>query len=163
MAERVVDLVISNNFEGLDLKNCFTEKISLVPSGFENYGEVKAYHSFIAERVQKLGLNGMYANYLVSNYGKQADWILNDVKGGDAERELAMAELRFTFQHEMAMKPLDFIVRRTGILYFYKNRIAHIKEAVLSEFQHQFGWGAEKMQFEIESVETAIRDVTNFR
>jgi glycerol-3-phosphate dehydrogenase len=163
MAERVVDLVISKTFEGLNLKNCFTDKISLVPSGFENYGEVKSYRSFISERVQALGLNGTYANYLIGNYGKQTDLILNDMKGGDPERELALAELRFTFQHEMAMKPLDFIVRRTGILYFYKNRIPHIKEAVLNEFQRRFGWSAERMQLEIETVETAIREVTNFK
>jgi len=117
----------------------------------------------ISGRVQELGLNGMYANYLVSNYGKQTDLILNDVKKGDPDRELALAELRFAFQHEMAMKPLDFIVRRTGILYFYKNRIHHIKEAVLNEFQHQFGWSAEKMQFEVNIVEAAIREVTHFR
>ena len=163
MAERVVDLVIANTFEGRDLKNCFTDKISLVASGFENYSEVKSYRSFISERVQKLGLNGVYANYLVGNYGKQTDLILNDIKDGDAEWELALAELRFTFQYEMAMKPLDFIVRRTGILYFYKNRIAHIKEAVLSEFQRQFGWSTERMQFEMENLETAIREVTNFK
>jgi len=60
------------------------------------------------------------------------------------------------------MKPLDFIVRRTGILYFYKNRIHLIKEAVLSEFQRQFGWSAEKMQFEGKIVEAAIREVTHF-
>lgn len=163
MAERVVDLAISNTFEGLNLKNCFTDKISLVTSGFENYDEVKSYRSFILERVQKLGLNGLYANYLVSNYGKQTDLILNDMKGGDAERELALAELRFTFQHEMAMKPLDFIVRRTGILYFYKNRIAHIKETVLNEFRGHFGWSTERMQFETKNLETAILEVTNFR
>jgi len=162
MAERVVDLVITNAFEDRVLKNCFTDNINLVASGFANYREVQAYRMLISGRVLELGLNGMYANYLVSNYGKQTDWILNDVKGGDAERELAMAELRFTFQHEMAMKPLDFIVRRTGILYFYKNRIHHIKEAVLNEFQRRYGWSAEKMQFEVKIVEAAIREVTHF-
>src|SRR6267142_4212262 len=161
MAERVVDLVISNTFEGLNLKNCFTNKINLVASGFENYAEVKSYRSFISERVQKLGLNAIYANYLVSNYGKQTDLILNDLRNGDADRELALAELRFTFQHEMAMKPLDFIVRRTGILYFYKNRLAHIKVAVLNEFQRYFRWSTERLQFESETLEMAIQGVTN--
>ena len=163
MAERVVDLVIANTFEGLDLKNCFTDKIRLVASGFENYTEVKSYRAYIAERVQKLGLNAIYANYLVSNYGKQTDLILNDLRNGDADRELALAELRFTFQHEMAMKPLDFIVRRTGILYFYKNRLAHIKVAVLNEFQRYFRWSTERLQFESETLEMAIQGVTNFR
>ncbi len=163
MAERVVDLVISNTFKNRDLKNCFTDKIGLVASGFDNYGEVKPYTLSVSERLQKLGLNGSYANYLVSNYGKQTDLILDDMKGGEAERELALAELRFAFQHEMVMKPLDFIVRRTGILYFYKDRLPHIKEAVLIEFKRHFGWSTERMQVEIEDVETAIQEVTNFR
>jgi len=162
MAERVVDLVITNAFEDRVLKNCFTDNINLVASGFANYREVQAYRMLISGRVLELGLNGMYANYLVSNYGKQTDLILNDVKKGDPELELALAELRFAFQHEMAMKPLDFIVRRTGILYFYKNRIHHIKEAVLNEFQRRYGWSAEKMQFEVKIVEAAIREVTHF-
>jgi glycerol-3-phosphate dehydrogenase len=163
MAERVVDLVVATTFESLDLKNCFTEKISLVASGFENDREVKSYCALISGRIQKFGLNVVYANYLVSNYGKQADLILNDLKTGDMERELALAELRFTVQHEMAVKPLDFIVRRTGILYFYKNRIAHIKQAVLGEFQHLFGWSTERMQLEMLTLEAAIREVTNFK
>jgi len=163
MAERVVDLVITNAFDDRVLKNCFTDNINLVASGFANYSEVQSYRMLISGRVQELGLNGMYANYLVGNYGKQTDLILNDVKKGDPERELALAELRFAFQHEMAMKPLDFIVRRTGILYFYKNRMHNIKEAVLNEFQHQFGWSTEKMQFEGKIVDAAIREVTHFR
>jgi glycerol-3-phosphate dehydrogenase len=163
MAERVVDLVISTTFGDLDLKNCFTDKISLVTSGFENYSEVESYQSVISERVQRVGLNGIYTRYLVANYGKQADLILNDLQTGDPDLELALAELRFSFQYEMAMKPLDFIVRRTGILYFYKNRIANIKEAVLREFQHRFGWSPERMQFETQNVDTAIQEVTNFR
>jgi glycerol-3-phosphate dehydrogenase len=163
MAERVVDLVITNTFNDRELKNCFTDNINLVATGFGNYSEVQAYRLLIGGRVQELGLNVIYANYLVSNYGKQTDLILNDVRKGDPELELALAELRFAFQYEMAMKPLDFIVRRTGILYFYKNRIHHIKEAILSEFKHQFGWSTENMQFEVEKVETAIREVTHFK
>jgi len=104
MAERVVDLVITNAFDDRVLKNCFTDNINLVASGFANYSEVQSYRMLISARVQELGLNGMYANYLVGNYGKQADLILNDVKKGDPEQELALAELRFAFQHEMAMK-----------------------------------------------------------
>src|SRR6185295_858489 len=103
------------------------------------------------------------ANYLVSNYGKQTDLILDDLKSGDAEQELALAELRFTVRHEMAVKPLDFFVRRTGILYFYKNRLAPVKECVMTEFQQLFGWSAERRELEMQSLETAIRKVTSFK
>jgi glycerol-3-phosphate dehydrogenase len=163
MAERVVDLVVATTFEGMDLKDCFTEKIGLVSSGFENDREVTSYRSIISGRIQKFGLNVVYANYLVSNYGKQTDLILDDFKSGDAEQELALAELRFTVRHEMAVKPLDFIVRRTGILYFYKNRIATIKQVVMNEFQQLFGWSAERRELEMLNLEAAIRKVTSFK
>jgi glycerol-3-phosphate dehydrogenase len=163
MAERVVDLVIANAFEGRDLKQCHTERISLAAQGFDSYKEVKAYRALMAVRVQQLGLEDLYANYLVSNYGNQTEKILSDVQAGDARRELALAELRFGFQHEMVIKPLDFIVRRTGILYFYKNRIAHILEDLLHEFQRHFGWTQERMQTERQIVESAIAAVTRFK
>ena len=163
MAERIVDLVIERAFEDRDLKACFTDRINLLGSGFKNYDDVKSYRSFVLDQVRKIGLIDVYAYYLVSNFGKQTDLILNDIRAGDPEMELIKAGLRFTFRNELVVKPLDFFVRRTGMLYFYKNRIAKVKDAVLDEFQLQFGWSTERKHQEEENLEKAILEVTDFK
>ena len=163
MAERIVDLVIDKSFQDRSLKDCITDRIHLLGSGFKNYDEVRSYRSIVLDHIRKLGLPDVYAYYLVSNFGKQTDLILKDIKGGDPEMELFKAGLRFTFRNELVIKPLDFFVRRTGMLYFYKNRIAQVKDAVLGEFQEQFGWDAVKRNIEEENLEKAIIKVTDFK
>lgn len=162
MAERVVDLVIEKKFESIQLKKCYTHKIKLPGADFNDYEEVKYYRSLVLDQVRKIGLHDMYAYYLVSNFGKQTDMILKDVQPGVAEEELIRAGVRFALAQEMATNALDFFVRRTGMLYFYKTMIDAVKLPALQEFQKHLGWNQDQLNIERIKLETAIREVTKF-
>jgi glycerol-3-phosphate dehydrogenase len=162
MAERVVDLVINNSFGDRETDRCLTSLTPLVSSGFANDDEVKTYSASVRQRVMEQGLPDYITGYLVGNYGSQTDMILASMGNGESTEELTRAELRFTLQHEMVIKPMDFFVRRTGMLYFYKNRMESAKALVLNEFMQHFNWSHEQVEIEKEKLEIAIRDVTKF-
>ncbi len=163
MAERVLDQLIDRTFPERELEKCETHKIRLFGSDFKNYREVKQYIASIEALLKKNQLPDEYANYLVGNYGKQTDIILNDIQSGEADIELAKAELRFAIHHEMAVTPLDFFIRRTGMLYFDKPRMMRVSNAVLLEFKMLAGWDQIQYDIENKSVESSISGVTSFK
>ena len=164
MAERVVDLVIGKiDSNDSDFGKCTTDSIPLVELGFKNYDEVKIYILSVNERISKLGLDSFYADYLIGNYGRQTDLILNDIRPGQIEIELAKAELRFGITHELITLPEDFFIRRTGRLYFFKNSITKIEEGILSEFKTELGWTEGQLNSAKQQLTVEINSVTDFK
>ncbi len=164
MAERVVDLVIGKiDSNDSDFGKCTTDSIPLVELGFKNYDEVKIYILSVNERISKLGLDSFYADYLIGNYGRQTDLILNDIRPGQIEIELAKAELRFGITHELITLPEDFFIRRTGRLYFFKNSITKIEEGILSEFKTELGWTESQLNSAKQQLTIEINSVTDFK
>jgi glycerol-3-phosphate dehydrogenase len=164
MAERVVDLVIGRiNANSRDFKPCTTNSIPLVELTFKDYDEVKQYAHSVNERIDKLGLDSFYTDYLIGNYGKQTDSILEDIRPGQIEVELAKAELRYTIANELVAQPDDFFVRRTGRLYFFKDSIRKIEEAVLSEFKTELGWTENQLNEAKQQLAIEVDSIIDFR
>ncbi len=160
MAERAVDLVIKRTFNDRNLKGCHTAMVKLSGGEFRNAGEVVAYTKQLAIQLKEIGLEGT-ANYLVSNYGRQSNMILDHVKNmDDPETDLALAkaELWFCIHHEMVISPLDFFVRRTGMLFFNMNRLTSLKQPIIGEFKRYFEWSDEKMNEELKKLNQAIKE-----
>ena len=163
MAERVVDLVIDSHFDSDDFEECTTESIQLTITPFGNYDEVKAYIRTIEAKISAIGLESFYANYLIGNYGRQTEQILEDVQPGQTEIELAKAELRFGIANELITQPQDFFIRRTGRLYFFKNSLPVIQDEILNEFKKVFGWSDDRVIKEIEELQAELKQATAFQ
>jgi glycerol-3-phosphate dehydrogenase len=166
MAERVVNLVIKKHFASRQLKKCFTDKIKLTNSGFRNIKAVKVYQSYIAKQIQNLGLNDFFASYLVHNYGRQADEILALVRKQnekDADISLALAELDFSIHKEMVVTPMDFFLRRTGMLYFHINRMEKLKLIILKAFKAYHGWTEEVVVANSDIIDSEIQKAKYFK
>lgn len=162
MAERVVDLVIKKYFEEKPLKKCNTDKVKLSGAEFTNAKEVKEYTKRIETQLKPYGLD-YRANYLVSNYGRQTNLIVDKLakhSGAKDDLALAKAELWYSVNHEMVITPLDFFVRRTGMLFFDINRLKTILDPMLEEFRTTFGWNESKVKFEREAIDKAIVQAT---
>jgi glycerol-3-phosphate dehydrogenase len=162
MAERVLDQLIGRTFSERELGECETHKIRLFGSDFKNYQEVQLYSTSLEKRLLEFQLPPSYANYLVSNYGKQTELILDDLQPGDPDGELAKAELRFTIHHEMVVNPLDFFIRRTGMLYFDKNRMKKVRGVVEEELKRLCNWDLNQYERERLKVDQVISGVTIF-
>lgn len=127
MAERVTKLLSENIRvrEGKILPPCTTDSIYL--SGGKLNGD---FEDFVKDKITegiKLGLNHNEVIELVYRYGSDVDTIyaifknlgsteIHRVAGGLPN--LIYAQLLYAIDYEMCCTPSDFLVRRTGWLYF---------------------------------------------
>ncbi|WP_324024964.1 glycerol-3-phosphate dehydrogenase/oxidase [Maribacter sp. BPC-D8] len=144
MAERVVDRIAKKMEEEYDteLKECYTEKIFLCGNvDFKKFKHVKKYIDEVYDQIKEEGFTKHDAWFLVTNYGKQTETILENYKGiveDDKYVRLAKAELAFGIDYEMVQTPMDFFIRRTGRLYFDIDSIRTLMEPLMKEFQIRF-------------------------
>ena len=168
MAERIVNLVCKKYQNRYDKKFKDNKTDQLVLSGgkFKNFKEVQNYQNKIFKQIKPNGFTKIDANYLVYNYGKQSNIILekfSKLKDVNAEIRLAKAELWFCIQYEMVQTPLDFFMRRTGRLYFDIKSVERLKKSVLEEFVTVFNWNKSTQKKYRKELEQAIFQATNFK
>lgn len=160
MAERVVDMVIKRSFKNRDLKPCFTDKISLCQDTFSNADHVMAYKKTVAANLTPFVLQH-YADYLVETYGRQTDAILlalDQFTNDNESIRLAQSELKITLENEMVQTPLDFFIRRTGMLFFDMPRLMLVMNTILDDFKQYFNWNDEQYNLESGKLVQAIRE-----
>lgn len=144
MAEKVVNKVCKK-IKRRDKKTftkCRTDEIDLIGGPFDHYDDVVAYQQIIKEKLKTLKVDVQYTEYLTANYGRQTDEILTYFSSFRDTPEIALlrAELKFCLENEMVMLPLDFIIRRTGRLYFHINSLTPFIDILLTDMQKYFGW-----------------------
>lgn len=165
MAEKILNKVAKREeAKGRKLKACQTDKIPLSGGTFKGSKEVDQYTRSIEATLGEYEI-AHWANYLVSNYGKQTDDILKIVAQrteGDSEVRLGLAELLFTIEHESVMSLLDFFERRTGRLYFYIESIEKLTKPVLDEMVTIFNWDEKRKALELDDLAKAIHHATHF-
>ena len=167
MAEKVVDRLYDrlNDEEDLPIVETKTIHIDLDNGAFKNAKAVKKYRKTIREQLEVIGLEKYYAGYLVSNYGKVTDEIIEGMNAFDNKAlhlKLIRSELRYCLENEMVFSIQDFYIRRTGRLYFDIHSIKPTLDVILTDFQNHFGWSAEKVLSEKEAMEKAIEEVSVF-
>ncbi|WP_047788079.1 glycerol-3-phosphate dehydrogenase/oxidase [Tenacibaculum mesophilum] len=145
MAERIVDIVakkMKRRFE-VEFDPIETEEIVLSGGPFQNYKSVKLYINQIYKQLKLHGFTEKDASYLVYNYGKQTELILDkfdELNEENIQERLLKAEIWFVIKHEMTCTPTDFFMRRTGRLFFDKPSVDLYKNFVIQEFTSRFNW-----------------------
>ena len=145
MAERIVDLVgkkYKRRFEH-EFDEIKTKEIALSGGTFKNYQEVLSYTDAIQNRISEVDFNRKDAEYLVHNYGKQTDIILqkfDDLMHDNMQEKMIKAEVWFTINYEMTCSVTDFFMRRTGRLFFDRPSVDLYKKLVLELFKKEFSW-----------------------
>ncbi len=146
MADSVVNMVI-DELPG-NYPSCKTEKMLL--SGGD-VGGSDQFETFVKKHVakgQELGLSKDEATELVHRYGSNVNTVFDYVGQG---RETGLpaylqATLDYALEHEMAVTPLDFFVRRTGYLYFHIDRVLKYKDLVVNEMADRLNWDTEQKE-----------------
>jgi glycerol-3-phosphate dehydrogenase len=143
MAESIVDL-ISKQLGDYNYGPCVTKH--LVLSGGD-IGGSENFPAFIAnkERLsQSYGLSFEEGRRLAKLYGSNVDKIFKYVHllktTSDSSLPLSLlAQIYYAVHDEMAYSPVDFLVRRTGMLYFnieqyktYKNEVLQVMKDLLN-------------------------------
>lgn len=166
MAERVVDVIVKKISNKQHLKPNHTANIPLAGGALKNKKEVEEYRAHLHKRTSELGLDDYYTDYLLANYGKQTEVILQDIHEpsitNHIEQVLLLAELRYTMEYEMVNTALDFFNRRTGRLYFNLPAILPNLDSVIDYMAKKLNWSSARQVQEINQVKAAISWVSNF-
>ena len=167
MAERIVDLVAKKYERRFDLSfdDIKTKEIVLSGGTFENYNEVKSYTDAIQNRIAEVDFTRKDAEYLVHNYGKQTDVILqkfDDLMHDNMQEKMIQAEVWFAINYEMACTPTDFFMRRTGRLFFDSQSVLFFKEYVIGLFKENFSWDTNTTEKHQKELEYHLRSATTF-
>lgn len=167
MAERVVNRVVNKMKEEYDqeVKECNTDTIPLNGNDFKKFKHVKRYIAEVFDRIKGDGFVEYDAWFLVTNYGKQTEIILENydkLKDGDPYVRMAKAELHFGIAYEMVRYPTDFFVRRTGRLYFDIESVRTLMDPILQEFGTIFKLDDAKLASYKEELQTLLLDHSDF-
>jgi len=168
MAERVVNKIATRMEEEDDtkLKECYTEKIALCGNDdFKKFKHVEKYITEIFERIKPEGFTEYDAWFLVTNYGKQTEMILEtygSLEDTDKYVRMAKAELRFGIDYEMVQNPMDFFIRRTGRLYFDIDSVRSLMEPILQEFKHIYNVDEAQLLSWRETLQAELEEHSNF-
>lgn len=159
MAERTVDLA----FRQLEVE----EKRSFMLSRSSNRklsgGLFHSFKAFVAE-VGETELTEEELNSLFHKYGSNALGIILNVDWKKEDRTLAilLSELNYSVENEMIYELSDFLIRRTGRLYFEKPLADKYAEVLNTELAVLLGMNEAEAKVSLHTYLKESADVLNF-
>ncbi len=153
MAEHVTDMLQRElEAEGAgSYRSCVTKKLPI--AGGETGGS-EGFERLLREQIQAgnaLGLDAATAEQLTRRYGANVPVVYSLI--GEARQEAAdsklpaevYAALEYALRHEMATKPVDFFIRRTGALFFDIAWVRRYKDAVITHMASRLDYTPEQL------------------
>jgi glycerol-3-phosphate dehydrogenase len=167
MAETVVDLVSKKFAEsGKNFRECETKHL---PVSGGKVGGSKHFESYVAGIVPdgiNAGLASDDAEAIARMYGSNAPVIYQIVKEQKAAVQsfkmpvLLWAKIHYAMEHELAMTPVDVLLRRTGLLLFGIGEAVQYKNEVLDYMASYYGWDQEEQLYYKKQLEREILHAT---
>ncbi|MED1204052.1 glycerol-3-phosphate dehydrogenase/oxidase [Heyndrickxia acidicola] len=148
MGETVVDLVAKRLGEETNrsFDPCQTKHM---PISGGDVGGSAGYSKFLNQKIAQgtaAGLEKEEALYLAAKYGSNIDQIYQfaeDYQNRQKEYNLpasVYAQVMYAIKCEMAAKPVDFFIRRTGALFFRINWVQQWKDSVIQLMAKELNW-----------------------
>ncbi|WP_306798683.1 glycerol-3-phosphate dehydrogenase/oxidase [Oceanobacillus saliphilus] len=148
MAEQVVDTIVNQlkEEEGILYSKSDTKHLPISGGdvggsmGFENFKKLKLENGI------SLGIENEIAAQIIQRYGSNVDTLFNiyqkckDEAAKEMIDPIVFAELNYTIEHEMAYKPADFFIRRTGALYFNREWVEKHQRHVMNYMAKKLKW-----------------------
>lgn len=167
MALEIVDLLAKRlkQEHGLKFGECATKN---TPISGGDVGGSKNFEKYVERKVEEgkaIGLKEDVARRLASKYGSNIDKLFNIAqiaKDKDLKLPLELyVQLVYSVQNEMVYKPTDFLVRRTGKLYFNINEVKQYKDAIIEELSQLLNYTQGQVNEYTKEVNVAIEEATN--
>ncbi|WP_410795703.1 glycerol-3-phosphate dehydrogenase/oxidase [Paenibacillus sp. J5C2022] len=167
MAESVIDKVLEL-LKAAGAPSMFgASRTKNMPISGGDVGGSKELDGFIKRKTQdgvKYGFSAEASHLLAGRYGTNVDnlYALADQAHSMGQTyslppEVAV-QLRYAIDEEMAAKPVDFFIRRTGDLFFRIDEVRKWKEPVIAAMAQEFQWNDEQKRQYREELERAIQD-----
>lgn len=166
MSEKVVDQVMLELSieEGRDYRKSATK--NLILSGGD-VGGGDLFDQFVAEKVEvgtHLGLDSLTAEALVHRYGSNVDEVYSYLKAsqGSALEPVDYLMLHYGLEHEMVIKPIDYLLRRSSQLLFDSEHAKAVKELIVDEMAEYYDWDEAVRAEYLDEVEQQLTASTTF-
>jgi len=164
MAETIVDKVVKiNKFK--HAMDCITKELSL--SGARGLNSLN-FADYVANKSREgtdLGIGLQDTQRLVRKYGTNVDEVFQYLKAvNNSEQVIPLslyAELLYAIYNEMVMTPCDFLIRRTGYLYFNIALVEQYKEAIIGIMCNILGYSESETVFYRMQLEQYIDEAKN--
>lgn len=167
MAEKTADIIsaLMKKQHNKKFPATSTAQISLQGANFDiPIGE------YIERRIgeaAQIGITAGQVAYLVNTYGTDCEIIIDNAFSlyaeiKDAEKRILYAELQYAVQFEMVMNISDFLIRRTGMLYFDKARADKICTDVAEILGMICGYSEQEMDEQIRFYREASDNTLRF-
>ncbi|WP_099974080.1 glycerol-3-phosphate dehydrogenase/oxidase [Lactobacillus terrae] len=147
MAEKIVNKVlkdITENYPGYTYKKAATEKLALsggYPNGSEEF--LASIDGSIQRGVDK-ELTEEQASKLVHRYGSNIDAVyeyVDEAKSADTKLDpVDYAQLHYAMEQELAMHPIDYLLRRSSQMLFDFDHMNSIKDNIIDEMANYYDW-----------------------
>lgn len=161
MAETAVDMVIQKLDGEQKFGVCITKNL---PISGGNIGGSLKMKDFLIEKVKDgkdLGLEEQEAMELTKRYGSNIDIVFAYLQDENESLPNALyAQLMYAIHYEMAMKPVDFFIRRTGQLLFNIDNVYKWRGPVQAKMSSIFGWTEQEEKDFNEELEKEIQIAT---
>lgn len=166
MSEKVVDQVMLELSieEGRAYRKSATK--NLILSGGD-VGGGDLFDQFVAEKVEvgtHLGLDSLTAEALVHRYGSNVDEVYSYLKAsqGSALEPVDYLMLHYGLEHEMVIKPIDYLLRRSSQLLFDSENAKAVKELIVDEMAEYYDWDEAVRAEYLDEVEQQLTASTTF-
>ncbi|MEK4668079.1 glycerol-3-phosphate dehydrogenase/oxidase [Niallia sp. FSL R7-0271] len=166
MAETVVNLV-SGKFAKANksFSECQTKHLPISGGKVGGSSKFDSYVAGIVPDGMDAGLTKEDAEAVARMYGSNAPVVYRIVKEQKASAEnnmpvLLWAKVHYALEHELAMTPVDVLLRRTGLLLFGIKEAVQYKEEVLAYMASYYGWNQAEQLFYKKQLEKEILHAT---
>ncbi len=141
-----------------------------MPISGGSVGGSDQYQAFVEVKVQeghRRGLSAADARLLVCRYGSNIDLLFRGIetyKHDANEYGLPLSVILtivYSIEHEMAMSPSDFLVRRTGALYFDMPFVEKWKTPITNYMADKLNWSVEQRKAYASELEEEIDAAVN--
>lgn len=163
MAQTVTDLVAKHlEQDGKSFGPCITKHLPISGGDVGGSKQFKEFQLTITRKGVDAGLTESDALVIVNKYGSNAAFIYQLVKENKQEATtyslplLLWAKIRYAIEGEMAVTPVDVLLRRTGLILFDIEEVQTNKNQIVQYMADYFHWSKEEKHKFTEELEREI-------
>ncbi|MEM7103810.1 MAG: glycerol-3-phosphate dehydrogenase/oxidase [Bacteroidota bacterium] len=172
MAERIVDKVANDLKESSEnykhLKSCKTHKIKVSGAKFDTNEEMRAFLAALVNQAESYKVEESHIANLFWKYGTNAVSILEKnldylSEGMEPEDSIRLAEVWYGVNFEMVTNLNDYLIRRTGRLYFERDKLEKMYPKIAEDLAKLLGLSEDQQKAQITAFEKAYKAVLKWQ
>lgn len=163
MAERAVDVALKQLVKeaGLKFVKSTTDKVKLSGGSLNGASEVSVFLQDLISRYNSVDQDIIIGLYY--KYGSNTEKILNIAKNIISSQAILEAEIIYCIENEMVFNISDFLIRRSGMLYFDRPALKNLYTDVHEFISQELGVDGERQKADLKRFERDYKAVVAFK